>query len=97
MLIDFLNQVLGDREQVRDLTYLNAENLGETEWDRRAVFDLYCENERGEKFIIEMQNVSQRFFRERSIFYATYPLREQSEKGKVARITGLTREQIEQL
>ncbi len=82
LLIDFLNQVLADREQVRDLTYLNAENLGETEWDRRAVFDLYCENERGEKFIIEMQNVSQRFFRERSIFYASCSLREQAPKGK---------------
>lgn len=26
LLIDLLNQVLGDREQIADLTYLNAEN-----------------------------------------------------------------------
>ena len=49
LLIDFLNQVLGDREHIRNLTYLNTENLGRTEADRKAVFDLYCENEKGEK------------------------------------------------
>jgi predicted transposase/invertase (TIGR01784 family) len=82
LLIDFLNQVLGDREQVRDLTYQNTEHQGRTETDRKAVFDLFCENERGEKFIIEIQNVAQQFFKDRSIFYATFPLREQSEKGR---------------
>jgi len=45
LLIDFLNQVLGDREQIKDLTYLNTEKLGKTGSDRKAIFDLYCENE----------------------------------------------------
>lgn len=40
LLIDFLNQVLGNREQVIDLTHLNSENQGKTETDRKAVFDL---------------------------------------------------------
>ena len=74
LLIDFLNQVLGDRERIQDLTYLNTENQGKTEWDRKAVFDLYCENERGEKFIIELQNVKQEFFKDRSIFYSSFPI-----------------------
>ncbi len=26
LLIDFLNQVLGEKQQIRDLTYLNTEN-----------------------------------------------------------------------
>lgn len=39
LLIDFLNQVLADREQVQDLTYLNTEHLGNTEIDRKAIFD----------------------------------------------------------
>jgi predicted transposase/invertase (TIGR01784 family) len=82
LLIDFLNQVLGEREQVRDLTYLNTENQGKTETDRKAVFDLYCENQKGEKFIIEVQNVSQLYFKDRSIFYATFPLQEQAPKGR---------------
>jgi predicted transposase/invertase (TIGR01784 family) len=82
LMIDFLNQVLGEREQIRDLTYLNTENQGKTETDRKAVFDLYCENQKGEKFIIEVQNVSQLYFKDRSIFYATFPVQEQAPKGR---------------
>jgi predicted transposase/invertase (TIGR01784 family) len=81
LLIDFLNEVLGGREQIKQLTYLNGENQGRTETDRRAVFDLYCENEKGERFIIEVQNARQEFFKDRSIFYATFPIQEQAAKG----------------
>ena len=82
LLIDFLNQVLADKEQIQDLTYLNTENLGNAETDRKAIFDLYCENEKGEKFIIELQNVKQQFFKDRSIFYSTFPNQSQAPKGK---------------
>jgi predicted transposase/invertase (TIGR01784 family) len=82
LLIDFLNQVLGERERIQDLTYMNTENQGKTQWDRKAVFDLYCENERGEKFIIELQNVAQLYFKDRSIFYASFPIQKQASKGK---------------
>lgn len=82
LLIDFLNQVLSDREQIQDLTYLNTENLGNTETDRKAIFDLYCENEKGEKFIIELQNVKQQYFKDRSIFYSTFPIQNQAPKGR---------------
>jgi len=82
LLIDFLNQVLGDRERIQDLTYLNTENLGNTETDRKAIFDLYCENEKGEKFIIELQNVKQQYFKDRSIYYSTFPVQSQAPKGR---------------
>ena len=82
LLIDFLNQVLGDRERIKDLTYLNTENLGKTETDRKAIFDLYCENEKGEKFIIELQNAEQLYFKDRSIFYSTFAIQSQAPKGK---------------
>jgi predicted transposase/invertase (TIGR01784 family) len=82
LLIDFLNQVLQGKEQIQDLTYLNPENHGKTEADRKAIFDLYCENGVGEKFIIELQNVKQQYFKDRSIFYATFPLQQQAPKGK---------------
>jgi len=82
LLIDFLNQVLGDRDRIQELTYLNSENLGNTETDRKAIFDLYCENENGEKFIIELQNVRQLYFKDRSIYYSTFPIQSQAPKGK---------------
>ena len=81
LLIDFLNQVLNQREQIKDLSYLNAENQGRSNDDRKAIFDVYCKNEKGEKFIIEVQNVYQEFFKDRSIFYATFPIQEQAVKG----------------
>lgn len=73
--------MLVSKEQIKHLTYLNGENQGRTDRDRKAVFDLYCENEQGEKFIIEIQNVRQEFFKDRSIFYATFPIQEQAIKG----------------
>ena len=82
LLISFINSLLSGKEVIRDLTYLNAEHLGTSEADRRAVFDVYCENERGEKILIEMQRGEQQFFKDRSLYYATFPIREQGEKGE---------------
>jgi len=38
LLIDFLNQVLGDREQIKELTYLNTEKQGKTAVDRSIFY-----------------------------------------------------------
>lgn len=61
---------------------MNTENLGNTETDRKAIFDLYCKNKKGEKFIIELQNVKQQYFKDRSIYYSTFPIQSQAPKGK---------------
>lgn len=82
LLVDFLNNVLSGRERITELTYLNTEKQGITEIDRRAFFDLYCKNDRDERFIIEIQNVFQQNFKERSLYYATFPIQEQAERGK---------------
>ena len=82
LLISFLNALLFKEEAVKDVTYLNAEHLDTQEYDRRAVFDVYCENEKGEKFLVEMQRGEQQFFKDRSVYYATFPIREQSQRGK---------------
>ena len=81
LLISFLNSLLDGKEKIENLTYLNSEHLGTTETDRKAVFDVYCENEKGEKFLIEMQKAEQQFFKDRSIFYSTFPIREQAQRG----------------
>ena len=83
LLISFLNSVLtGEKGPISDVRYLNSEHLGDGYGDRRAVFDVYCETEDGGKFIVEMQKAEQRFFKDRSIYYATTPIREQAPKGK---------------
>ena len=81
LLISFLNSILDGKEVVRDLTYLNGENLGNGYGDRRAIFDVYCENEQGETFIVEMQKAEQQFFKDRSVFYSTFPIQNQGKKG----------------
>ena len=81
LLISFLNSLFEGKEVVSDLTYLNGENLGNGYGDRRAIFDVYCENEQGETFIVEMQKAEQQFFKDRSVFYATFPIQNQGKKG----------------
>ena len=81
LLISFLNSLFKGREVVRDLTYLNGENLGNGYGDRRAIFDVYCENEQGETFIVEMQKAEQQFFKDRSIFYSPFAIQNQGKKG----------------
>ncbi|MBK6930723.1 MAG: PD-(D/E)XK nuclease family transposase [Saprospirales bacterium] len=54
LLIDFLNQVLPGKHKIKDLTYARTEQLGNSEADRKAIFDLYCVGENGERFIVEM-------------------------------------------
>lgn len=80
-LIDFLNSLLPERDQIVELTFKNNEQLGFTPYDRKAVYDIYCENQNGEKFIVELQKAKQNYFRERTIYYSTFPIREQAEKG----------------
>ena len=68
------------KQVVKDLSYLPTEKL-EAYGERRAVFDVYCEGENGEKFIVEMQKASQDFFRDRSVFYSAFPIIEQGKRG----------------
>jgi len=82
LLIDFLNALLPERNHIVDLSFKNTEQLGQTEADRKAIYDIYCENENGEKFIVELQKAKQNYFKERTIYYSTFPIKEQAEKGE---------------
>jgi predicted transposase/invertase (TIGR01784 family) len=82
LLIDFLNTLLPDRHQVQDLTFKSNENLGVTPLDRKAIFDIYCQAISGERFIVEIQKAKQNFFKDRSVYYATFPIQEQAIKGE---------------
>ncbi|MEM6297961.1 MAG: Rpn family recombination-promoting nuclease/putative transposase, partial [Bacteroidota bacterium] len=82
LLIAFLNDLLRKDVKIEELTYLKNERLGREERERRAVYDLYCTNEKGEKFIIEIQRVKQEFFKDRSVFYSSFAIQDQARKGK---------------
>ena len=82
LLTDFLNSLLPETNKIKELTFKNTEHLGPGEADRKSLFDIYCEAENGEKFIVELQKAKQNFFKERTIYYSTFPIREQAEKGE---------------
>ena len=81
LLICFLNSLFNGRQVVKDVKYLNPEKVGDIYTDRKAIFDVYCEGENSEKFIVEMQNAYQTYFKDRALFYSTFPIREQAPKG----------------
>jgi predicted transposase/invertase (TIGR01784 family) len=82
LLVDFLNELLAEEQgKIKKLTYLKSDRLGSGEEERKAVFDLYCENEKGEKFIVELQKTKQKFFKDRTVYYSSFPIREQAQRG----------------
>lgn len=82
LLIDFLNSLLPQQNKIANLSFKNTEQLGQTDLDRKAVYDIYCQNENGERFIVELQKAKQNYFKERTIYYSTFPIKEQAEKGE---------------
>ncbi|MBR4897824.1 MAG: PD-(D/E)XK nuclease family transposase [Prevotella sp.] len=81
LLISFLNALFMGHQNIKDVKYLPTEHFGVYGDSRRAIFDVYCEDENGGKFIVEMQNVYQQFFKDRSVFYSTFPIQEQAKVG----------------
>ncbi len=81
LLLDFLSELLRkEKGNIREITYMKNEHLS-LMGQRKAIFDIYCENEEGEKFIVELQKAKQNFFKDRSVFYSTFPIREQAVRG----------------
>ena len=76
VLIGFLNMLLEDVEIV-DVDFIPTEHLGLTDEDRKVIFDISCRCADGRTFIIEMQKGYQKHFRERTVYYTTYPINEQ--------------------
>jgi conserved hypothetical protein (putative transposase or invertase) len=81
LLIDFLNELIIREDKIIDLTYRPTEQLGAEEHDRKAVFDIYCKTDKDEYCIVEMQKAKQANFKDRSIYYSTFPIQEQAVKG----------------
>lgn len=77
VIISFLNSLISN-ETITDLTFRNVESLGMRRDARKAVFDIFCQNDKGEFIIIEMQQAWQEYFTDRVLFYASFPIQQQS-------------------
>jgi predicted transposase/invertase (TIGR01784 family) len=81
LLIDFLNELLPPHHKIQDLSFKNNEQAPDLPVERRAIFDIHCQAVNGERFLVEMQKAKINFFKDRSLFYVTFPVREQAKRG----------------
>ena len=82
ILISFLNAVIEDTaDPILDLFPKNVEQIGEFNGDKTCYFDVYCQTANGRRFIVEMQNSWEVFFKDRTLYYAARAIQEQGVKG----------------
>lgn len=81
LFFDFLNQLLPAHYQIKYLNFRNPESLADASVERKAIFGIHCEALSGERFIVEMQKAKKKFFKDRSLFYVTFPIRDQVQQG----------------
>ena len=80
LLISFLNALFKGKPTITNVSYTPNEQLGGY-GGRRAVFDVFCDTDKGEKVIVEMQKTEQNYFKDRSVFYASFPIQDQGKRG----------------
>lgn len=80
LLIDFLSSLLPE-SNIIDLTFKDKEMLGKTDEDRKAIYDIYCETKSGKKIIVELQKAKQNYFKDRTVYYSSFPIQEQAKRG----------------
>ena len=85
VLLGFLNGIFkGDPviESIEDVIYLDKEQLGEAFDERTAIYDVFCKISGGRNIIVEMQNLYQKNYHQRTIFYLAKAIANQARKGK---------------
>ena len=64
LLMTLLNRLLG--MNIVSVKYLPTERLGLTEEESKSFFDVYCKDNSGRRFLIEMQMWGQHYFHKRA-------------------------------
>ncbi|HIE30535.1 TPA: Rpn family recombination-promoting nuclease/putative transposase [Candidatus Poribacteria bacterium] len=81
VLKSFLFHILNLESEIADISFLPQEQLPSAEDERLGIYDLYCIDEKGRRFIVEMQRASQMYFKDRSIYYSTFLIAQQAQRG----------------
>ena len=83
ILISLLNSILdfkGD-DRISSVTIANPYQVPKIEAMKETILDINAENQRGEKFIVEMQKKDEHNFDKRSVYYTSKAYVSQLEKG----------------
>jgi len=82
LLIEFLNTTISaDTGVIKDIQYMSQELVGQNESEKNVIFDIFCTNQNGDKFIIEMQRSMQHYFANRTISYVSRAISNSLRKG----------------
>jgi len=82
ILIHLLNAFISyDTGVITDITYLPTELLGIQKEDKYVRFDLFCKNQDGDRFIVEMQNGRQQHYADRLRVYTSLATIQNLEQG----------------
>ena len=76
LLMTLLNRLLGLK--IVSLKYLPTERLGLTEEESKSLFDVYCKDSNGRRFLIEMQMWTQPYFHKRAVYYSSLSVQDQA-------------------
>ena len=77
----FLNTLLPEKHQIESLSFSKNESLARNEYDRKAIFDLHCVSADGTVFLVELQKQKQNYFRDRALYYSSFPIQDQAQRG----------------
>ncbi len=81
VLKSFLFNLLELSSPIVELTILPTEQLPRSPQERKGIFDVYCIDEQGQRFIVEMQKAQQLHFKDRALYYSTFPIAQQAQRG----------------
>lgn len=80
-LIGILNLLLMPQDEIVDVAFMNNESLPASPEHKGCVFDIICEDQKGDKYLVEMQNQQVGNIRERIIFYTCRLIDRMGERG----------------
>ena len=81
ILKQFLFDVLALAHPIQELSYIPLEQLPKSPADRRGIYDVYCVDSMGRRFIVEMQQGHQINIKERALYYSTFAVTYQAQRG----------------
>jgi len=84
LLLFLLNTFLAEKlkSPIKEASIINSELFGKTKLRRNAVFDVYCKDATGTRFIVEVQVKGQENFIKRTFFYLCMTVCGLATKGK---------------
>jgi len=72
LLISFLNSLFQGEHNITDVQYLN----------NYAMFDVCCQNDKGERFVVEMQQAYQQYYKDLAGYYSSFRIQNRAKYGE---------------